>query len=111
LTVVPEQVHLHGHWLGKRHQECPSTGWPRGDPNGVIFFAFFQFRNMYLSISIYPPTHPSIHPSIYTVTLPFYHNLSATLNAVLCSEMVGCATVHNACGAKHQLTSQTSLKL
>jgi hypothetical protein len=43
LMMVPEQVHLHGQWLGKRDQECPSTGWPRGDTIGVIFFAFFQF--------------------------------------------------------------------
>jgi hypothetical protein len=27
LTMVPEQVHLHGQWLGKRHQEFPSNGW------------------------------------------------------------------------------------
>jgi hypothetical protein len=26
LTMVPEQVHLHGQWLGKRHQEFPSNG-------------------------------------------------------------------------------------
>jgi hypothetical protein len=37
LTMVPEQVHLHGQWLGKRYQECPSTWWPRGDPFGLIF--------------------------------------------------------------------------
>jgi hypothetical protein len=42
LTMVPEQVHLHGQWLGKRHQECPSTEWPRGDHVGVIFFTFFS---------------------------------------------------------------------
>jgi hypothetical protein len=27
LIMVPEQVHLHGQWLGKRHQEFPSNGW------------------------------------------------------------------------------------
>jgi hypothetical protein len=27
LMMVPEQVHLHGLWLGKRHQEFPSNGW------------------------------------------------------------------------------------
>jgi hypothetical protein len=25
--MVPEEVHLHGQWLGKRHQEFPSNGW------------------------------------------------------------------------------------
>jgi hypothetical protein len=45
LTMVHEQVHLHGQWLGKRHQECPSTGWRRGDPVGVEFFAFFHFSS------------------------------------------------------------------
>jgi hypothetical protein len=42
LTMVPEQVCLHGQWLGKRHQECLSTGWPRGDPVSLIFLAFFS---------------------------------------------------------------------
>jgi hypothetical protein len=41
LMMVPEQVHLHGQWLGEGHQKCPSTGRPRGDPVGMIFFAFF----------------------------------------------------------------------
>jgi hypothetical protein len=27
LMMVPEQVYLHGQWLGKRHQEFPSNGW------------------------------------------------------------------------------------
>jgi hypothetical protein len=26
-TMVPEQVHLLGQWLGKRHKEFPSNGW------------------------------------------------------------------------------------
>ena len=44
LTVVPQQVPLHGQWLGKRHHNCLSTWWPRGDPVRVIFFClFFQF--------------------------------------------------------------------
>jgi hypothetical protein len=36
--------------------------------------------------TIYPFTHSD--PTLLS------HNLSTTLNAVLCSELVGCATVH-----------------
>jgi hypothetical protein len=49
LMMVPQQLHLHGQWLGKRHQEYPSTGWLRGDPVGVIFFTFSEFsRKMFV---------------------------------------------------------------
>jgi hypothetical protein len=44
LTMVPQPLHPHGHWLGKKHHACPSTWWPKGDPVGVIFFhLFFPF--------------------------------------------------------------------
>jgi hypothetical protein len=111
LTMVPQQVHLHGQWVGKRHHGCPSTGWPRH--LAWYFSPFFSSPEMLVKAlpfcwtplclqplfcnpinglrsldwrTIYPCTHSD--PSLLS------HNLSATLNALLCSELVGCATVH-----------------
>ena len=39
LMMVPQQIHLHEHWLGKKHHGCPSTWWPRGDPVGLFYFS------------------------------------------------------------------------
>jgi len=34
LTMVPQQVHLHGQWFGKRNYGCPPIWWSRG---GMLF--------------------------------------------------------------------------
>jgi hypothetical protein len=106
LTVAPQQEHFHGRGLGKTHHECPV---------GMIFFRLFQFCRKCLFRHFFSVGHqvPSAfvlqlhkwskifglenHLSMYTqwpFPFIFSHNLSTTLNDVLCSDFVGCATVY-----------------
>ena len=79
---VPQQVHLHGKWLGKRQHGCPSTWWPRGDPIGVIFFSpFFSFTDnaclgisFLLSISV--PTAFGLQPQTWSKVFGLENHLS-----------------------------------
>jgi hypothetical protein len=107
LMMVHQQIHLHWQWLGKRHHGCPSTGWPRGDHVGVIFFIKCLFRHIFCWTSLYlqpllwNPMNGrrslewrTIYPRTHSGPSFISHNLSTKLNAVLCSEFVGCTTVH-----------------
>ena len=51
--MVPQQVHSHDHWLGKKHHWCPPIRWPRGELIGVIFlcpnFSFPENACLYIS--------------------------------------------------------------